>query len=269
MERIKNLKNNFEHVKKIRTDLLHILKDLDEKHTTLDTIYTQLVKSHTEKKYLFGLDSFHFQNKLIENENVNMRQIVALVDNQIYCEYYKFYKIICEYVLTEIKEEKIHQHITPDKCYPIYKDLAPLAIYEFSITIEVHDQLLIIIQALVEFLELNESALAADKVHSDMGLHIDNLINAERFTNTILQERINLFINYLTTFHTHHRKYLNCLLIKSKIMAGFVNEEIRYKENPLPSEINQPGDTSFLYTSAAEFATLTEILQYNNNIKLN
>jgi hypothetical protein len=52
-------------------------------------------------------------------------------------------------------------------------------------------------------------------------------------------------------------------------MAGFVNEEIRYKENPLPSEINQPGDTSFLYTSAAEFATLTEILQYNNNIKLN
>ena len=71
---------------------------VDEWHSIIDAagtpiltnLYKDLVKTHVDKNYRLGIDSFHFQNKLMQMEYDNMKNISGFIDNRIYCEYYKF-----------------------------------------------------------------------------------------------------------------------------------------------------------------------------------
>jgi hypothetical protein len=239
---MESINNDFENIINIRDNNYSIIKDIDLKLNSLNFIYINMVKTHKEFNYIFGLDSFHFQNKLIELELKNMRGISVMVDNQIYCEYYKFYKIVHEYVKNEIKDTRIQEKVLHKNIYPIYKDLEPLQNYEFSVTIELRQNIINTINILISFMKENEAELNKDKIKSDMGINIGNLVNSHKFKIAILNERIQLFMNYIETFNNHHTKYLNRIYIKNKIMHCIVNEDIRLKN------INKKGSYSDINT---------------------
>ena len=223
---------DFDKIKGLRNYLITIFNEIDTKINALSHIYTDMVKTHLDKNYTLGLDSFYFQNKLIQIEYDNMKTIFNFIDNRIYCEYYKLLKLLYEFINKEIKDKSaVEKLLITHKHYPVYKDLEPSKQYDFNITSEINNTINNIIQELKTYAKTKQDELADKKKHSDMGINIDTMIHEQKYTIILLEERIHMFENYLNTFGTHHSKYFSRLIIKVKIMLGVVNEDFHLKKS--------------------------------------
>lgn len=241
MNDLTEIKKEFDKMKIIRSEIKKIFGEIDSKISTLKTIYLELLSTHQETSYIFGLDSFHFQNKMIESDYSHICQTFTGIDNRIYCEYYKLYKIIQDYIKTEIQDTPLLSKCqTLHKKFPVYKDLDASRNYEFTTTNELHQTIMLVLFELGEFLKNKTQKLNEDNKQYKKGLYIDNMIHTINYSNAILLERINMFIHFMEAFNKHHTTYLERLLTKSKHMIDIINEDITIKSqssSPLtPSE---------------------------------
>jgi len=228
---IKKNTTGFEKIKQLRNNLNDIFFEIDAKINALTHIYTDMVKTHVDKNYTLGLDSFYFQNKVIKMEYDNMQSIFNFIDNRVYCEYYKLLKMLYDFINKEIKDKSaVEKMLITHKHYPIYKDLEPSKIYDFNITTEINNTINNIIE-LKHYTETKKEELSDKKKQSDMGINIDSMIHEQQYTIILLEERIHMFENYLNTFGNHHSKYFSRLTIKLKIMLGVVNEDFHLKNS--------------------------------------
>jgi len=226
---ILEIKTNFNYIKELRSNINDIFLEVKEKLNALDKIYIELINTHKNIDYTFGIDSFYFQNKLIELEYDNMKSIFNGINNRIYCEYYKLYKMIYNYINSELKDTVIIEKMKK-KNYPIYKDLEPLKTYNFELIIDIQINIIETIESLFTCLTNKQSELKNVCTTSELGINIENLVNYQTYSNTLLNEKINIFCKYLNVFHKHHNKYFSRLLIKGKMMIGIVNEDIHLKK---------------------------------------
>ena len=222
----------FNQVKQLRNDLTNIFTEIDSKVQILNQIYEDLVKTHQDKNYTLGLDSFHFQNKLIYLEYENMKTVFNFIDNRIYCEYYKLHRMLFDFIIKDIKEKSfVDKLLIAYKKYPIYKDLEPLKIYDFNVTAEINNAITHAIMELKAFLTEKQQELSDKKRRSEIGINIQSILHEQVYHNIILEERIHMFENYLNTFNAHHSKYFSRLTIKMKLMLGIVNEDFHLKKS--------------------------------------
>jgi hypothetical protein len=227
-----NAPNNFQGVKQLRIDLNHIFDEIDSKLKILIQMYQELIKTHQDRNYTIGMDSFLFQNKLMQMEYDNMKDVFNFIDNRIYGEYYKLHRMLYDFIYKEIKDKSIvDKLLISHKKYPIYKDLEPTKIYDFNITTEINNTIYSAIQELKEYLALQKTDLEEHKKQINMGLNIHSIIHEQLYNNIILEERIHMFENYLDTFVSHHSKYFARLVLKVKLMLGIVNEDFQLKKH--------------------------------------
>ena len=73
----------------------------------LNNIYAEFIKTNQDKVLIFGLDSLRFQSKLIGIEYEDMKRLFYAINNRMYCEYYKLYKIIMDYIVQNVSDAKI------------------------------------------------------------------------------------------------------------------------------------------------------------------
>ena len=224
------VRSNFESVLSLRQEIDDIRESLNGKINALKLTYSDLLKHHDNSRSLFGIDSFYFQNELLEIEYSNMSGVFELIDNRLYCEYYNLFIMIQNYIKKDIKNEEIIQKTKCNKVFPVYKHLDKKRKYDINLVIELQTNIISSIIELQSYLELQESYLSNNSKHADMGLNIDNLVHFQRYTNILLKEKINMYIQYLNTFHVHHTKYFTRLLLKLKLMMGVVNEDILIKQ---------------------------------------
>ena len=230
MENNNNLmREQFNIVKNLRSSILEIFDEISGNITMINKVYVDVVKAHHHKEYLFGLDSFHFQNKMIEMEYENMRKVFHCIDNLMYCEYYKLYKTIHDYVVNDIKYNKIIEKLLHNN-YPVYKDLEPHKSYPFEIIEEMYSSIIDIIKDLYEYLNIKNSKMITDKEQINLGLNIDNIVNSQNFTNILLNERITMYLKYLEVINKHHTKYMSRLITKCKLMVDICNQDIQIKQ---------------------------------------
>jgi hypothetical protein len=227
---VMDIKSNFNYIKELRSNINDIFIEVKEKLNALDKIYVEIINTHKNNDYTFGIDSFYFQNKLIEIEYENMKSIFIGINNRIYCEYYKLYKMIYTYIEAELKDTILIEKLNQKKNYPVYKDLEPLKTYNFDLIIDIQRNIIETIEFLFSYLSNKEAELRAVCTTSDLGINIENIVNYQTYSNTLLNEKINIFCKYLNVFHKHHNKYFSRLLIKGKMMIGIVNEDIHLKK---------------------------------------
>tara|TARA_B100000787_G_scaffold72318_2_gene53144 strand:- start:999 stop:2291 length:1293 start_codon:yes stop_codon:yes gene_type:complete len=239
MKEILQLKNDFNCVKVLRGDILNVFETLDSKLMVLKKIYINLLGLHNQSEHMFGIDSFYFQNKLIENEFENLKDIQHYIENRMYCEYYQLHILVQEYVEKEVVSENVRNKIAVRKKYPAYKNLDPRRIYDFRLVAELQDHIIISIMELETYRQAKVAELETDNAQSKLGLNIGNLVNSHRFYNALLKEKISMFVRYLQVFHEHHTKYFTRLHIKAKLIMGIINEDIQIKQfNPTGSSSN-------------------------------
>jgi hypothetical protein len=228
--RISQLKTNFGSISDIRSQVKNFFEILQLRINKLKIFYTEFIKNNNSELFVFGLDSLHFQCKLIDIEYDDMKRLFMAINNRMYCEYFKLYKIIVAYISDNTFDKKIIEVIKVNN-FPVYKDLEPFKEYEFNTVLEIHENILIMLNAIIGYLEGKEHELSFHIDKQKIGLNIDNFISSFSFDIIVIKEKINLFITYIEFFHKLHTKQMKRFSNKIQLMYSHVNKDIRFDES--------------------------------------
>lgn len=216
---IEKLKNDFDNIITVKREISKIKKVVAEKLAQLKTVYNDLVKTNSKKIFLFCLDSFYFQYKTFTMEMEHIDRFRTLMNNRMYCDYYKLFHIILNY----IKENRAELEISELelKTYPVYKDLEPFSEYKIEDIKEIHANILHILNKLYGItVEKTDNIDHYNEKHH-VGFSISNFLNTLSYENKLLQEQIHLYVNYMSFFHISQKRQLSRLHIR---MQDFYRE---------------------------------------------
>jgi hypothetical protein len=224
------LKGDFNNIIAIRTSVKNVFDILQVRIDKLRQIYSEFIKSNQNEMFLFGLDSFHFQSKLIDIEHDDMKRLFLAINNRMYCEYFKLHKIIVDYISNNINDKKNIDFVKINN-YPVYKDLEPFKEYNFEVILEIHESILNLLNVAISILNNRENELSIHKTKQNIGLNIDNFITTFNFNISVMREKIMMFINYIEFFHKMHTKYLKRFSNKIQLMYTHINHDIKFDDS--------------------------------------
>jgi hypothetical protein len=227
---LSKLKKNFSNIKGIRNNTKNIFDILEVKINKLKNTHAELIKNNQTQIFIFGLDSFHFQSKLIDIEYDEMKRLFLAINNRMYCEYFKLYKLIVDYILQNITDKKITEIIKLNN-FPIYKDLEPFKEYKFEFIMEIHENIIILISGIISNISKKEIDLQNYKSKKELGLSLDNFVNSFNFDIIIMREKVKLFLMYIDFFHKLHTKYLKRFSNKIQLMYTNIINDIRFDDS--------------------------------------
>ena len=230
-QRIGNLKIDFTRIIDLKDENLKIFETLDHKVAKLKLFYSEFIKNHKQNLFIFNLDSFHFQGKIIDIEYDDMKRLFYAITNRMYCEYYKLYKFIIIYILENIHDKKLHDLINVNSNFPIYKDLEPFKQYDFDVIQQLHEIIITILISINSFYTNKEYDLKVHQSKNDLGLSIDNFIHTFNYNNIVIRENLTLFISYTEFFHKLHTKYLKRFTTKMQLFISQINHDIKFEDN--------------------------------------
>jgi hypothetical protein len=229
------LKGEFNNIITIRNTVKSVFDVLQVRINKLKAFYSDLIKNSKAQMFVFGLDSFNFQGKLIDIEYDDMKRLFIAINNRMYCEYFKLNKIIIEYILKNVDDKKVIDIVKVDN-YPVYKDLEPFKEYAFEVTHDIHQNILNLLGILLSVLNTKETELSAHRAKQSIGLNINNFTTTFAFNNTVLKEKILMFMSYIDFFHSLHTKYLKRFSNKIQLMHTHIDTDIKFDES---TEINK------------------------------
>ena len=234
-EQISDLKKAFTKLIDARAEVHATFIGLNNIVTKLNHIYTEFIKKNQDKVLIFGLDSLRFQSKLIGIEYEDMKRLFYAINNRMYCEYYKLYKIIMDYIIEKVTDAKMIEMVKSDVyVFPVYKDLEPFKQYDFELIQSIHEAILIFLNSLCSYINSKEQELKTHQTTNKTGLNIDNFVMSFNFNLVVMKEKVSLFINYVVFFHTSHLKQLSRFVTKVNLMMKHVKSDINLEDVSKP-----------------------------------
>jgi hypothetical protein len=221
---IEKLRNNFENIITLKKEIAKVKMVVSDKLSQLKLVYNELIKTNNKKIFLFCLDSFYFQYKTFAMEMEHIDRYRALMNNRMYCDYYKLYNLI----ITHIKDNRADMNVAEleFKSYPAYKDLEPFQEYKLEDIKEIHSNILFLINQLYgQTLDKNDTIEHYNDNHK-IGFSISNFLNTLEYENRLLREQVGLYINYVSFFHISERKQLNRLYLRMQEFYTEIEENI-------------------------------------------
>jgi len=221
---LEKLKSTFNNILLLRNDVTKTKNTVNSKIVQLKTVFGDLSKSTTKKTLLFSLDSFFFQYKLFSVEMESIDRFRILLNNRMYCDYYKLYLLIINYIkehADELLEESIEF-----RAFPVYKELEPFQEYNLEDIKNIHSDIMKYIHYLYRCYEVNREMILNYNKKTRIGFSISNLLNTLEHDNTKLKQQMMLYINYLSFFHISQTKHLKKLLNRLKDFDEEIEENV-------------------------------------------
>jgi hypothetical protein len=243
------LKRTFGEIVDIKEGNIEILNNLEIRIKKIKDMYGEFINSNRDKLFVFTLDSFHFQRKLIDLEYEDMKRMFLSITNRMYCDYYKLFKIMVEYVREHIPDAKLADLIKIHDNFPVYKDLEPFKQYEFHFIQELHEIILVILTYIHTYITNKEHDLKVYQGKNQIGLNIDSFVSTFSFNIIVIRQQAILFINYIEFFHKIHTKYLKRFTTKLNLMLSQINNDIK---------LDHPKDTEYVKNE-----TINDLKEHN------
>lgn len=221
---LEKLKHTFNNILLLRTDITNIKSVIATKIANLKTAFGELSKSTTKKALLFSLDSFFFQYKLFSVDSESIDKLRILLNNRMYCDYYKLYILIVTYI-KDNTEDLLDESIE-FRTFPVYKDLEPFQEYNIDDIKNIHLDIMKYINYLYRCYESKRETILNYNKKTRIGFSISNLLNTLEHENTILNHQMLLFVNYLSFFHISQTKHLKKLLTRMNNFDEEIDENI-------------------------------------------
>jgi len=245
------LRSDFSNIISLKSEIAKTKILVSEKLQHLKAIYGELLKTNSKKIFLFCLDSFYFQYKTFAIEMDNIDRFRLLMNNRMYCDYYKLYNII----LNTIKEcNEIVLDENEIKSFPVYKDLEPFQEYKLEDIKDLHDNILLLINKL-------HSQSSSKKYNIDhynethrIGFSISNFINTLEYENRLANEQISLYINYLSFFHISQKKQMQRLYSRIQEFHKEVNDNINVNQTFSIDDIQEEQKLNRFFITSEEIA---------------
>ncbi len=225
---INNLKSDFIKIVDAIQQIITIFEKLEVKISNITTCYVDLIESNRDKMYLFSLDSFRFQIALLDREFDENKTFFKVINNRIYCEYYKFCKTICEYIFENYSEPYLLNvaKAINETDLPIYDAVDPKKEYGFCFVLTIHDNIIELFKCLYTHLQNKENELKEHSMKRKMGLNIDNFVFTFDYNNSVIRDKVKMFLDYMNFFHTMHFKNLTLMGKKLLIMTKEINNDL-------------------------------------------
>jgi hypothetical protein len=263
-KRINDLKIDFTKVVDLKNENVKMFDTLDTKIKNLKSIYSEFIKNNKQHLFIFGLDSFHFQGKLIDIEYDDMKRLYYAITNRIYCEYFKLYKIVVEYIVETVDDDKkMLDLVKVNNNYPVYKDLEPFKYYDFEVIQSVHETIIGLLLAIYNYLLHKEHDLKLHQEKNATGLNIDNFIQTFNFNNLVLKEKLTLFVAYIEFFHKLHTKYFKRFTTKMQLFISQINHDIKFEDS---AELNKTKRKSMLDNFANDNLDKNILKELHNSV---
>jgi hypothetical protein len=224
------LKSDFNDITTIRNNVKNVFDILQVRIDRLHQMYGEFIKTNKSEMFVFGLDSFHFQSKLIDIEYDDMKRLFLVINNRMYCEYFKLHKIIVDYISKNVFDKKVSDLVKINN-FPIYKDLEPFKEYNFELILDIHENILNLLGMLMSILFNKENELSIHRTKQKIGLNIDNFITSFNFNINVMREKIMMFITYIEFFHKMHSKYLKRFSNKIQLMYTHISNDIKFDDS--------------------------------------
>jgi hypothetical protein len=250
--------DKFNTIKELRHQVMRCFDALEIKQQKLKIATMEFVSKNKDNLFIFGLDSFQFQSKLIDYEYNDMKKHYFALNNRMYCEYYKLYKLILHYVEETVGSNKNRNE------FPVYKDLEPFKQYDFEIIVELHKTILILLNDLNDYIAEKDNQLKTFMLKQQSGLNINNFVNTYDFDIIVIKQKQTLYFSYLDFFHNIHTKHFKRFSKKMKLMNDYLDEDIKFEEESFTEEdenavINEPIETYVLHVVGETPDVLQEI----------
>lgn len=234
--KIDDLKKEFSLIIELCIQIGKTFSNVHENILKLKTTCQDFITLNNKNQiFVFCLDSLQFQCKVIDIEFDDMKRLLFALNNRMYCEYFKLYRLILEYMCKEsiLDLEKYEQ----TKEFPIYKDLEPFKQYKIDVTQDIHEYITTLLNKINEYICLKQTEFKKHQEKQERGFNMQNF--TATFNDGILsiKQKNDLFISYLDFFHSMHLKYLRRLLTKICLFEMQLNTDIRLDED-MSSNIN-------------------------------
>ena len=233
-DKLLKVKIVFDKVKDMRDEINILFEGLDGRISKLGEIYNDFIKSAKMiktpdvKAFIFSLDSFYFQNSLLNKEYQHLKDYYLIIINRMYGEYYKLYKLITEYVEKSHIDSQLNDSLKK-KIYPKYDDLNEEKQYDFHLIVNLNEDIIGVVNYLINILRDKELALKAYTTNRNYGLNVDNFVSTYNYEVIVLQEQINLYEKYLDFFYHVHEKLLKRLITKISVLEAQLNADIKFE----------------------------------------
>ena len=208
---------------KIRSDIKTRIEDIEKIKHSIKQNYIECIEK--ESKNYFGLDSVHFQNKLIELEFANMLKLYNYIDNRIYGDYYKLFFMMNDYLSDKLLQEQYAsiKELKKKRLYPVYKDLDSFKSYDFDTINNIHQDVISIVKKVYEIHGENEEKIKTRQESLYYGINLDNYIINQQHLNQELLMTNNLHRNYICVYHKLHDNILDNFLEKVELFFEQIN----------------------------------------------
>jgi hypothetical protein len=260
---IEKLRNDFENIITLKREISKIKLVVSDKLSQLKMVYNDLIKTNNKKIFLFCLDSFYFQYKTFAMEMEHIDRYRALMNNRMYCDFYKLYNLI----ISHIKENRADMNVIELelKSYPAYKDLEPFQEYKLEDIKEIHSNILFIINQLYGKSIDKKDVIDHHSQSQKVGFSISNFLNTLEYENRLLREQVGLYINYVSFFHISQRKQLNRLFMRMQDFYKEVDDNININRTFSIDDIEDEDKLSRFYI-VGEDVKIDNILEDNEFI---
>ena len=186
----------------VHKDIIHLLDQFTDIQTNMRIKYKEYIEKNATNK-VFGLDSFHYQCRLFDLIFKQHSDQYSFINNRMYCDYYKLYNMVKNFVKDSFKMEPRKRN------FPVYKDLEPYKHYDMSDVVMLHDDISDMIHKSRDSVLKKEKEITRDSY--DRRLNIENYIYNHTCNNTILKTKIDLYEKYLNSYHIYHMSFLSNL----------------------------------------------------------
>jgi hypothetical protein len=217
----------FEALKKLRTVVVETTDAVEQRVGSLRKEHEELVSNSPPSACVLGLDSLHFQVRLVTMELGSLREMICAVENHLYYECIYLHKEVQEYASSEISDVAARERILVEREYPAYKHLDQSVHYDFDVTVGLHSQLIASIQAMADYASERASVIESEKGKSAQGLNIDSLIHSNAYVHALVLAKVDLFCNSLTAFNGHHGKYMRRIRDKARLVLKAISKDVR------------------------------------------
>jgi len=250
------LKNSFKNIISIKKEIGITKNKVSNQLNQLKKLHSDMIKENNKQIFLFCLDSFFYQYKIFSMEFEHLKKLRSILNNRMYCDYYKLHNIILKFC---------KEHIDPDlittQTFPVYKDLEPFTEYRVEDIILLHDSILNLINTLYLETTNKEDAISHYNDNHKVGFSISNFLNTLTHENHVLQEQISLFINYISFFHISQKKQLKKLHNRMDEFLNEVNENINMNYTFSIDDIEEEDDS-------LEMVSAQDLIDEDNNKNL-
>jgi len=128
--------------------------------------------------------------------------------------------------------------VTDFKKYTPYKDLEPFHEYKLSDIIQLHADIIRVINCLYATFTSKEQNIHGYSDTAHVGISITSFLQTLEYENTLLREQIGLYVNYVTFFHASQNGYLTKLYQRIEAFQREIEEDILSNHgNPPPPPV--------------------------------